>query len=283
MGEFKKLDGNIGESFQLDVVNDGPMIKHDGLGAAQVRNAADSDYETLSVGQPTNPQHAATRLYVDSVSKPLIVVGQFDGNDALPANTAVIRYLVVTTTGANATIGEIIYDDGTNTGTTQVLSAENGRTISTTTTLTGGTISFDADAVYHWDADGSSGTSNVWVKISDVGNVTGALRVISYLITNAATQDSTAQIPAGAYVLEARLTVTTPYSGGATIEIGTTADADAFQTTTDNKADKGSPPNRFVKDQETLVASASVVRTTIAGAPAAGAGRVTVLYAETQA
>jgi hypothetical protein len=282
VGDFHKIDGQVGTNgFQLDHVNAGPLFKNDG-GNAQVRNAADSGFVPVKAGNPTDPQHLATRNYVDSISKPLIVVGQHDGGVAIPANTGAIRYLVVTTTGGNATIGEVLYDDGSSVGTMTVLAAENGRTISTTTTLAGGTISFTADSIYQWDADGSSGAANTWVKIGDVGNVSGAVRTISYTIDNSAQQDSTAVLPAGALVLEARLTVTTAYSGGATIEIGTTGDADAFQATTDNNPQAGGVPNRYTKYQET-VATASVVRTTIAGAPAAGAGRVTILYTEADA
>lgn len=282
MADYRKIDGQIGTAgFQLDTVNGGPIFKNDS-GNARIRNSTDSADVPVRVGSPTDPGHAATRSYVDSISKPVIVTAQFDGNDALPANTGSIGYAVVTTTGANGTIGELLYDDGTATGTQTVLAAENGRTISVTTTLSGGTVSLTADSIYVWDADGSSGSTQ-WYKIGDVGNVSGAVRTISYLITNAAQQDSTAVIPAGALVIEARLTVTTAYSGGATISIGTTGSTSAFQATTDNNPQKGSPPNRYTKDQETSVGSASVVRTTIAGAPAAGAGRVTVLYTEADA
>ena len=282
MGEFRDLDGQIGAAgFQLDVANYGPIFKNNG-GDAQVRNAADSAFVPVEVGAPTLPGHAATRAYVDSLSKPLIVTAQFDGNDAIPTNTGTIGYMVVSTTGANGTIGEIYYDDGTSSGNQTLLATENGRQINTTTTLAGGTISFTADSTYQWDADGSSGGVQ-WVKTSDVGNITGTVRTISYAITNAAQQDSTAQLPAGATVVEARLTVGTAYSGGTTITIGTTGVANAFQGTADNKPTKGGTPNRFTKDQETAVGAASVVRTTIAGAPAAGAGTVTIFYSESDA
>lgn len=267
MGIYQKIRGTIESIFMIGL--NGPQLK-DSSGVLQVRNSADSGFARLQAATPTGDQDVVTKLYADQLEKPMIVSRQADCSSSLPANTATRGFVVVTTAGTGAVIGDVLYDDGTSTGTMTIMPAVEGRTIAVTDSLTGGTISFEADSIYIWDDDGTE-----WLKIGDIGNITGPVRVIQYTIDNSASQDSTTSIPAGNQVLKCSLEITTPYSGGGTIEIGTTADADAFQATTDNRPQRA---DTYVVEQNTTVASSSVVRTTVGGAPAAGAGIVTVWY-----
>jgi hypothetical protein len=199
-----------------------------------------------------------------------IVSAQFDGNDPLPANTATEHFKVVTTTGANASIGQLIYDDGTSVGTAIVLVAVDARLIITTMAFTGGTIPLKAESLYTWDT-----TTSAWLNAGG-SQQSGAVRVIRYAVTNAATQDSASKIPANAVILRARLNVTTPYSGGATVTIGRVGSLALLQATTDNRP---TVADIYEVPQETDWGGTElVVRTTVAGAPAAGAGYVTVEY-----
>ena len=104
----------------------------------------------------------------------------------------------------------------------------------------------------------------------------GVLHEIRYAITNAATQDSTTLIPGAAQVALARLVVTTPYSGGATISIGQMGSIALLQATTDNLA---TVANTYNVEQDTAWGGIDLaIRTTINGTPAAGAGFVIVFY-----
>lgn len=264
---FKKLRGIIGDILQIGTA--GPNIKNSG-GILQIRDADDTAFARLQAAAPTADQDVVTKLYADTLEKPMIVSRQADCSSAIPNNTGTRGFVVVTTAGSGAVIGDVLYDDGSSTGLMTILPAVEGRTIAVTDSLTGGTISFEADSIYMWNDDGSA-----WVKIGDIGNVTGPVRVIQFAIDNTATQDSTTQIPAGNQVLRADVQIDNAYSGGATIEVGTTADADAFQTTTDNRPQRVAT---YSVDQNTAVASASVVRVTVGGAPAVGDGVVTVWY-----
>ncbi len=89
------------------------------------------------------------------------------------------------------------------------------------------------------------------------------------------TVSSTTSIPAGAIVLRAFLDVTTPYSGGTTIELGTAANASLFMTTAQNTPTSA---NLYDKPQDTVNTTADPLLVTIAGGPAAGAGFACVEY-----
>lgn len=272
---FKKLRGVVVDAvsklFQIGI--DGPQIKAESGSEMQIRNNDDTGFARVKVGAPVDDQDAVTKFYADTLSKPIIVSRQADTSSALPTNTAQRGFVVVTTAGTGAVIGDLLYDDGSGSGDMQILAAVEGRTIAVTDSLTGGTISFEPDSIYIWDADGGS-----WIKVGDVGNTTGAKRVVRYNIDNTADQDSTFEIPANAIIHECIVKITTSYSGGATIEVGRASDTDLIMLASDNKAQ--APAGRlFSVEQDTeWGVSADAVKTTITGAPAAGAGVVIVFF-----
>lgn len=116
---------------------------------------------------------------------------------------------------------------------------------------------------------------NEQVQISTTG-LSGVERVIRYAIGTGATQDSATSIPANAIVLEAWVDVQTPYSGGTTISLGRAGSTSLLQATTDNNP---LAAGIYILQQDTSWGGAALpVRTTIAGAPGAGAGFVVVKY-----
>lgn len=261
---FKNIEGIYSSTFQIGIDNARLKASTTEL---QARNPNDDGFVPMSVGAPTSDQHAVTKYYADTLAKPVIISAQADTSVSIPNNTGVRRFLVVTTAGNGAVIGDLLYDDGSGSGQMQILAAVEGRCIAVTDTLSGGTATFEADSIYIWDADNTT-----WIKIGDIGSVTGAIRAIRYAITNAATQDSTSQIPANSRVFEAILIVTTPYSAGATIQIGTSADPDAFMLTTQNQPLVAKTYS--VEQDNDVGGSDAAVRTTVGGTPAAGAGVV---------
>lgn len=269
MNLFKNLLGTIATSFKIGIA--GPILKTLGLAELSLRNSDDSGFAALKVGTPTNGQHAVTKDYADSLEGIIIISRQADCTSALPANTGTAGYVVVTTAGTGAAVGDLLKDDGSSTGNMAIITARNGRTISLTVALTGGTATFGANSLYTWDAEGTA-----WALAGDVGGLTGSVRVVRYAITNSATQDSASTIPANARILAARVEITTPYSGGATLAIGRSGSTSLLQATTDNDP---TAANTYEVDQDTgWGGSALAVRTTIGGSPAAGAGTVTVLF-----
>lgn len=268
MSLWSKIRGTVETIFQIGL--GGPQIKNNS-GVVEARNAADSAYAIVRGATPVGNNDLATKTYVDTLASRTIVDAQFDGNNALPANSGTRHFYVVTTTGANASIGQLIFDDGTSTGTATVLAAVDGRLIITTQAFTGGTVSLNAESLYTWDA----GTT-AWINAGG-SSMSGAIRVVRYGVTNAnGAQDSASSIPANAIVLRAELNVTTPYSPGATISIGQNGSPTLLEATTDNLPQTA---GIYQVPQETSWGgSALPVRATIAGAPAAGAGFVTVEY-----
>ena len=267
---FQKLAGIVGSVFQIDVANDGPNLKNN-AGVLEFRNAADSDFVIARGNTPVGDNDLVTKLYADSLSKPLIVDRQADTTISLPNNTAQRGFIVVTTPGSGAAIGDLLFDDGTSSGTTTILPAIEGRTIAVTDALTGGSITFDADSIYIWDADGTQ-----WIKVGDVGNVTGAARAVKFAI-GTSTVDSSTILTTADRIIEVRTTITSAYNAGATIEIGSTVDADKYQTAADNNPQKAGVPNTFKCADQDTQADAGVVRATVTGATS-GAGEVLVLY-----
>jgi len=265
-GVFSKLLGTIASFFQIGGVA-GPGINANGA-ALETKNAANSAFAVHRGATPAGDNDFATKAYVDkTANKPIPASLQFNGGSALPANSATEQWYVVTTSGANATIGQLLWDDGSGAGTVAVLAAVTGNTIVTTTAFSGGTISLAANQMYVW-------TGTAWLDIAP--SVSGATYCIRLPITNAASQSSATQMPANAVVLDARLDVTTPYSAGATIKLGTTATANLFMDTTDNTATTAGL-YQIMQDTSIGAAAASLL-VTVAGAPAAGAGFAIVLY-----
>jgi hypothetical protein len=264
---WSKIRGTIETAFQIGL--GGPQLKNNS-GAIDVRNSGDSAYAIVRGATPLANNDLATKAYVDQNSKPFPVGLQFNGNNPLPSNSSTEQFYVVSTTGANATIGQILWDDGSNTGTVTVLAALSGRLIGTTASLSGGTVTFLADALYMWDSGAST-----WFNVSASAS-SGSTREIRLPITNAASQSSASQIPANAYVVDARLSITTPYSGGATISLGYSGSTTAFMLTTDNLA---TVAGIYQVEQDTSVGGSPVaLLVTVGGSPAAGAGAAIIQY-----
>jgi len=151
MSIFEQLAGTLATFFHLGGPT-GPGLKDNG-GNIDARNSGDTGYVNVRVATPVtgSDSDATNKSYVDTLSKPIAVANQFNGGSALPNNSSTEQFYVVTTTGANATIGQLLWDDGSNTGTVQVISAATGNVIIALAAFTGGTISFAINQLYIWN------------------------------------------------------------------------------------------------------------------------------------
>ncbi len=265
MGLFAKIAGVVNTFFQIG--GPGGPGWNDNAGVLEGKNSANSAFTIVRGATPLGDNDLTTKQYVDSIFKPIPVSLQWNGGTALPANSGTEQYYVVTTTGAFATIGEVLWDDGQGVGTVTILPAEIGNEIVTTAAFTGGSISLSAFQDYVW-------SGSAWVNISP--NVSGAVYYIQFAIGTSPSYSSTSSIPAGAVVVSATVNVTTAYSGGTTIEVGQTGTPTLLQGTADNF------PSTVDQYQETFVTawggSPLPVLVTIGGTPSAGIGTVTVGY-----
>lgn len=264
---WKKLLGTINNSFGLGL--GGPLVKGNGA-AVEARNTGDTAFAIVRGALPVGDNDLVTKAYADQLAARYVVTAQFNGGSALPTNSGVEHFIVVTTSGVNATIGQLLWDDGSGSGTVQIVPAAAGAMIVTTQAFSGGTVTLKADTLYIWD----TGTSS-WTLAGGSG-ASGAEREVRFVTNNAASQSSANSIPANAIVQDVKFSVTTPYSAGATVSIGQTGSTSLLQATTDNN-----PQIASIYDVEGDVAwgaSALPVLVTIAGAPAAGAGVVIVSY-----
>lgn len=267
MSSWLDLLGTAYSKFQLGFT--GPLWRAV-AGAFESRNAGDTAYAVVRGASPVGPNDFTTKQYVDNLATRFVIAGQFNGGNALPANTSTEQYFVVTTTGANASIGDLIWDDGTGTGTAVRLTTTE-RLIMTQTALTGGTISFSADSLYWWDT-----ATSAWLNVGG-STMSGAIRTIRMAITNAASQSSTQVIPANAYILETYAKVTTPFSPGSTFQVGRTGSTALAMTSAQNLATVAGEYSTGPTDIA-WGASALPVLVSVGGSPAAGAGVVVVKY-----
>lgn len=270
MSVFKNIRGIFGNILQLGGVL-GPLFKNN-AGVIEAKNFDDSALAIMRAATPVGDTDVVTKLYADSLSKPIRILRQADCSSSIPNNTAVRGFVVVSTAGSGTNIGDILYDNGLNDASPMaILTAVEGRCIAVTDALGGGAVTFDPDSIYIWDADGSA-----WVKIGDIGSVTGAVRMIRTILDNTASQDSVATVPANARVIQTDLEITTPYSGGSTIEIGSTGTSDLLMETTENTPQAA---HTYSKEQDTgWGGAAGVVRATVGGSPGAGAGVMRIFY-----
>lgn len=268
MGLFQRLAGTVSSFFQIG--NAGGPGWNDNAGSLDAKDSTNTTLVNVRVATPlaVGINDAANKTYVDTTNRPFPTTLQFNGNNPLPNNSATEQYYVVSTTGPNATIGQILWDNGTSTGVVTVIPALVGNTLVTVTALSGGTVTFAATSVYVWTVGG-------WVNISPATSLSGVTYMIRFALA-LVTADSVTSLPVGAVVYDARLDVTTPYSPGATIEIGTTGSLNQFQATTDNDPQVA---NLYSAPQDSVVNAPSVIVATVAGAPAAGTAEVMVLYA----
>jgi hypothetical protein len=270
---FDRIRGTSELLFQLGL--GGPQWSNNS-GILQARNAANSSFAIVRGAMPVGDNDLVTKAYADQLAARYVVTDQFDGNNSLPANTSTEHFIVVTTTGANASIGQLLWDNGSSSGTASVIGAAAGAMIVTTQALAGGTVTFLADSLYVWDA-----SSGAWVNAGGSA-ASGAIRTIRFAINNAASQASTQLIPASAIVLEAYVDVQVAYSALSTISVGQTG-------TTNLLLDGVSTPIEVLSTATAIYGkrmnqdwggTARAVLVTIAGAPSVGSGYAIVKYTQ---
>jgi len=271
MGLFSRLAGVTTQFFQIGGPG-GAGWANVGATAIEAKDPTNTVDVNVRGASPLVPNDFVTKQYDDTAFKPIIASLQFNGNNALPANTATEKFYVVTTSGANAQIGQLLWDNGTGAGIVIIVPAPTGGEIVPAAAFAGGTISFTAFQNYIWN-----GTA--WVNPASA--TPGAVQVIVFAVATAATTSSVTSIPIGATILRATLNVTTAYSVSSpavTIAIGSTAVPNLLMATTDN-----TPTVVAAYDAPQLTSwnATSVVQVTITGTPAAGTATVMVEYVAT--
>jgi hypothetical protein len=265
MGLFSRLAGTMSQFFQIGGPG-GAGWANVGASAIEAKDPTNTTDVNVRGAAPLVPNDLVTKQYDDTAFKPIIVTAQFNGNNPLPANTAVEHFYVVTTTGPNGAIGDLVWDNGTAAGTATLIVAPTGGEIIPTVALAGGTISFSAFQNYAW-----GGAS--WIEITGAGTP-GAAQVILIAVAQA-TVSSVTSIPTGATVIRASLLVTTPYPAGTTIEVGQVGNPASLMTTADNDPQVA---GTYDAPQVTTWGGAAPVTVTVIGAPAVGASAVMVEY-----
>jgi hypothetical protein len=273
MGLFSKLSGVINSFFQIGGPA-GPGLNNVSTTViSATTSSGGTNYANVRGATPLVDADFATKAYVDESFKPMPVTAQSNAASSLVANTSTEHYIVVSTAGTGSAAayvaGAVLWDDGSNTGNVAVIAPVTGGTIIVTTALTGGTFTFTANQQYVW-------TGATWSNISPT--VSGALYVIDFTIGTSSSQSSTSYIPANAIVLRADVTITSAYSGGATISVGQTGSTSLLLGTGDNI-----PQTIDEYQSSARVAWGSTqyqVLVTVGGSPSVGAGVVTIQYVQ---
>ena len=122
---------------------------------------------------------------------------------------------------------------------------------------------------------GATGTTGATGSTGSTGAVTPGTPAVIRIPIALATVSSATNIPSGSVVLRAFLDVTTPYSAGTTIELGTAANAALFMTTAQNTPQSA---DLYDNPQDTANGATDPLLVTIAGGPSVGAGFACVEY-----
>ncbi len=270
--ESIKVSGFIGTAWKFGIHALGILVKNIS-GVLAFKTLDDTAFINIRAKDPLVDDDLSTKRYVDAALGIIIISRQADTSTAIPSNTGTSGFLVVTTFGNGAVEGDLLYDDGSSSGLMTIIPKKNGQAISVTQALTGGTISFTANSIYTWDEEGGS-----WIKIGDIGNTVGSIRVIRYPIDNSPSQDSTEQIPENARILSAEVEVVDTYSGGSSLKVGNSTDDDLIFGSSNNDINLQAA-GRYIIPQDTgWGGSALAVRTTISNTPATGTGFVLVKF-----
>jgi hypothetical protein len=121
----------------------------------------------------------------------------------------------------------------------------------------------------------------VWQALSAAGSsvvVGGSVQEIRFAIGAGAAQSSAFTLPAGSVVIDAEVDVKTPYSPGATMQVGILGTPNLFMDTPDIVATSA---DLYAEHQDTVLAGPAKVLVTVAGAPVAGAGFCIVRFVQT--
>jgi len=229
--KFLDIDGTSSESYQIAL--EGPIIRKTG-DLLEIVNKDGTDFAILRCANPVNDSDVVNFLTFKTKKGNVVIKRQADTSASIPTNTAVRGFLVVSTAGTGAVIGDLLYDDGSSSGPMSIVGKDDGRSIVVTVPLTGGSVEFDAETIYTWDDDGL-----VWIKSSNLA-ATGAERIIKLPFGIAATVDSTTQIPANAEVYRREIDITTVYPATKEITIG-------HSTTDDLLGDSAAVPNELTR------------------------------------
>jgi len=174
MGLKKNITGILGTILSIGLGANKVQWKNN-TAVMEARNSDDTAFVVVRGLAPVGDSDLVNKKYADALEKPIIVSRQADTSASIPANTAVRGFVVVTTAGSGAVIGDVLFDDGSSGGTMEILSIVEGRTLAITDALAGGTVTFETDSIYIWDDD-----AFLWLKIGDIGALTGPIREVRY-------------------------------------------------------------------------------------------------------
>lgn len=250
----------------------GPKLENNG-GVLEVKNNAGNAAARVKFATGVDDLDGVNYKQFIVKSRLVIISAQADCSSALPTNTATRgMYTIVTTAGNGAVVGDYLYDDGLSTGDMTIVSPFENQCTAITDNLIGGTLTFKGDCIYTWDTD-----TSVHRKISDPDLlVSGAERVIRFS-AGTSTISSTALVPANAIITYAAIKTGTAYSGGGTLQLGSTSTANRLIDTAEVNPQRASTLFFYVLDNA-WEASNEAIKLTVGGAPAAGSCTVTVKY-----
>ena len=183
------------------------------------------------------------------------------------------NYLLATTSGTGATGATGVTGS---TGVAGVTGSTGSTGVSGSTGSTGASgVTGSTGTSGSTGSTGATGTTGATGSTGSTGAVTPGTPAVIRIPIALATVSSATNIPSGSVVLRAFLDVTTPYSAGTTIELGTAANAALFMTTAQNTPQSA---DLYDNPQDTANGATDPLLVTIAGGPSVGAGFACVEY-----
>ena len=238
--------------------------------AIEARNNVDDAYVKIRADHPVDANDVVTLRYLQTKGA-VIVLGQIDGGGSIPSASPAGRMFICTTTGTIYTVKYLYYANGSS--WEEVIPSE-GLSVAVTDALTGGTIEFEADHKYIWDADGSTWLNlGVYVPLSE----SIQCKTVDLVFGSSGSVNIGAALPANATVLRTSINVVQAFNGAApTVKIGDAGVTDNLMSTTGNSLKETS---LFITENSYLyVLATQLIATYVADGSSAGSAKIIVQY-----
>lgn len=255
----------VGSNVQLG--KGGPRVKNN-AGVVEVKNAADNAFVVFRVADPVGDNDAVNLKTLRTKSQ-VTVSAQIDGNSPPATTNGIVA--VVTTAGGTYSLNQLYYGVG---GVWELIAVPDGLVVTMASTFSGGTVTFDGDHVYSWDATGGS-----FVKIGPAAAETRNLKTYrtNLVFNSAGTVNIGSALPTNATVSKILVNVTQAFnSPTATVSFGVTGQLAELGATTES--DLATVGVYVIDCFKTYASNEQLLATYVAGGATAGAAAVEVHY-----
>ena len=270
-----------GLSGDVELGKGGARVKNTG-GVIEARNNADSAYAIVRGLDPVGANDLVTKQYLEAYGAPAVLGNIYDSGGATPASTQFtgagqVGFLAL----CNETVGAFTVDllyrldvwavDVAGSTWTEITPSE-GMRFSMTDASSGGVLSYLADHIYMWDADGGA-----WDDIGPAAATTAVNKNFQAALVFGTVSPLAIGTPAAnSIITKVIVKVTTAFDGAPTLDIGTAGTTDLYMDQTE--IDLTALGTYIVDLHELDAGPTAIIGTYAAGGASLGAASILLKY-----